>query len=83
MSGHKFKTGQMITLKNNGLPVARMSGECKIMATLPETGGMRQYRVRFEGETFERCVGEDDIQTSPAKAPQRKPAADSKEKQHG
>ncbi|PYB74202.1 cold-shock protein [Rhizobium wuzhouense] len=61
MSRHKYPVGAMIVLKDGPVRLARTTGVCKILATLPETGGALQYRIRFESEGFDRCVAEDDI----------------------
>ncbi|WP_159952080.1 cold-shock protein [Rhizobium sp. 18065] len=79
MSGHKFAIGDMIFLKDGPVRVARTPGVCKITATLPETGGKRQYRVRFEAENFDRCVGEDDIDPTRSQTPKQAPAHIQKE----
>lgn len=68
MSEHKFKSGDMIFLKEGPVRMARVGGRCKIISTLPESQGTRQYRVRFDSESFERCVGEDDIDVNRSKA---------------
>ncbi|KPF42817.1 cold-shock protein [Rhizobium sp. G187] len=81
MSKHKYAIGDMIVLKDGPVRLARAGGACKVLATLPETGGSRQYRVRFDGETFDRCVAEIDIDPSRSKASARAPATSTLKKE--
>lgn len=80
MNKHKYSIGDMIVLKEGPVRLSRTTGVCKVLATLPETGGSRQYRVRFESESFDRCVGEDDIDPSRSKSSVLPTATKSKEK---
>lgn len=79
MSKHLYSTGDLLVLKEGPVRLARSGGTCKVLATLPETGGSRQYRVRFESESFDRCIAETDIDQSRSKASARAPAAPKKE----
>jgi hypothetical protein len=79
MSKHRYSIGDLLVLKEGPVRLARSDGACKVLATLPETGGSRQYRVRFENESFDRCVAETDIDPSRSKASARAPATPKKE----
>jgi len=71
MSRHIYSIGDTVVLKDGPVRLARSNGACKVLATLPETGGSRQYRVRFESESFDRCIAETDIDPSRSKASAR------------
>ena len=68
MSEHQYKVGDRIVLKDGPSRMLKSTGPCKVIAALPESRGFRQYRVRFESETYERMISEDDIdvENSPA-----------------
>lgn len=68
MTRHVYSIGDTVTLKDGPVRLARSNGACKVLAALPETGGSRQYRVRFESESFDRCIAESDIDPSRSKA---------------
>ncbi|MFN3318588.1 MAG: cold-shock protein [Allorhizobium sp.] len=74
MTRHVYSIGDTVVLKDGPVRLARSNGACKVLATLPETGGSRQYRVRFESESFDRCIAEADIDSSRSKASARAPA---------
>ncbi|MGN7292223.1 cold-shock protein [Rhizobium sp. SAFR-030] len=59
MGAPSFAVGDTIVLKTaqSGVP----SGNCRISAVLPAAYGHVQYRIRFDGETFERRIVESDI----------------------
>jgi hypothetical protein len=71
MTRHLYSIGDTVTLKDGPVRLARSNGACKVLATLPETGGSRQYRVRFESESFDRCIAETDIDPSRSNASAR------------
>jgi hypothetical protein len=79
LTRHLYSIGDTVTLKDGPIRLARSNGSCKVLATLPETGGSRQYRVRFESESFDRCIAETDIDPSRSKASARAPATPKKE----
>jgi hypothetical protein len=79
MTRHRYSVGDLLVLKEGPVRMARGSGACKVLATLPETGGSRQYRVRFESESFDRCIAEIDIDPIRSKASARAPATPKKE----
>jgi hypothetical protein len=68
VSEHRYKIGDRIVLKDGPNRMQKATGPCKVVAALPESRGIRQYRVRFESETYERMISEDDIdvENSPA-----------------
>jgi hypothetical protein len=61
MVAHLYQAGDVIVLKQGGIRIARSNGSCKVLSTLPESQGAKRYRVRFETETFDRSVSEDEI----------------------
>ncbi len=61
MPKHRYRSGDLIVLKARVLGSAQPEGTGQIMSALPETDGSARYRVRFQGENFERCVGQDEI----------------------
>lgn len=61
MSQHQYKIGDRIVLKDRQGGALKSSGPCKVVQALPESRGFRQYRVRFESETYDRMISEDDI----------------------
>ncbi|MBO3758190.1 cold-shock protein [Ciceribacter sp. L1K22] len=79
MTKHIYSIGDMVVLKDGPIRLSRSDGACKVLARLPETGGSRQYRVRFASESFDRCIAEADIDPSRSKASARAPAPSSKE----
>jgi hypothetical protein len=82
MAAHLYQTGDMIVLKDGPVRMARSNGSCKVLATLPESQGARRYRVRFDSETFDRSVSEDEIDLSRSPQSGKKPA-ESKGTFHG
>lgn len=60
MSAHRYKVGDRIVL-DKGPTGFSNGGPCHIAGLLPTSFNEPQYRVRFEGETFDRCISESDI----------------------
>ncbi len=59
---HIFAVGQVVRRKGGfGPPVSRVD-VFRITATLPETGGSLQYRIRSEDERHERVTVEEDLE---------------------
>lgn len=82
MAAHLYQSGDLIVLKDGPLRVSRSNGSCKVLAALPESQGTKRYRVRFDSETFDRSVSEDEIDLT--RSPQSgKTLAESKGKIHG
>lgn len=82
MAAHLYQTGDMIVLKDGPVRIARSNGACKVLATLPESQGAKRYRVRFESETFDRSVSEDEIDLTRSPRSGKK-SIESKGKVHG
>lgn len=57
MARTKFGEGQRVSILRSG-SLAAPSGLCRIVSALPLERGPQQYRVRSEGETFDRIVDE-------------------------
>jgi hypothetical protein len=67
-----YSVGDAVILKNDFLSGRNEERICFIAAVLPETQRLVQYRVRFDGEKFERRVTEADIDRAaePSYAPE-------------
>jgi hypothetical protein len=52
-----FRVGQRVQVLRGGA-VGGPSGFCAIVAPLPRESGPQQYRVRTDGESFDRIVDE-------------------------
>ncbi|NKN36886.1 cold-shock protein [Agrobacterium sp. a22-2] len=61
MSRHLYKAGDHIVLKDGPVRTAKPSGDCRILAAMPESQGSRRYRIRFDTENFDRSIAEDEI----------------------
>lgn len=62
IQSHLFTVGQAVRRKSGfGPPVSRVD-VFRITATLPETGGSLQYRIRSEEERYERVTVEEDLE---------------------
>jgi hypothetical protein len=57
----KYTVGDCIVLKDGFVRTEMESRTCRIAAVLPSEGRRSQYRVRFEGENFDRRIFESDI----------------------
>ncbi len=53
---HRFRIGQSVTIDSP--MIQQKPGKFRITARLPPTGSHLQYRVKHEGEAFERVVSE-------------------------
>lgn len=53
---HRFRIGQSVTVESP--TIQQKPGKFRITARLPPTGPHLQYRVKHEGEAFERVVSE-------------------------
>lgn len=62
-----YGVGDIVVLREGPLRTSRVQGRFKILAVLPVSDGMVQYRVRSESEGFDRRVssGDIDVQVSP------------------
>lgn len=58
---HRFKVGDRLRMKQGGLAISRNAGDCQVVFLLPHEGGQLLYRVKSEGESFERVVAEADL----------------------
>lgn len=57
MAQSKFGEGQRVSVVRSG-SFAAPSGGYRIVAVLPQDAGPRRYRVRHDGETFDRVLDE-------------------------
>ncbi|WEX74506.1 cold-shock protein [Sinorhizobium numidicum] len=73
MSSHRYRIGDQIVLKDAPSRFLKHDGPCRIVGVLP-AHNEPQYRVRFDGESFERCISESDIENQ--KSPPSPPEAD-------
>ncbi|MBB3286795.1 hypothetical protein FHT91_002175 [Rhizobium sp. BK347] len=71
MQNPRYRIGDTIILKRGILGNSGPLGRCQIISYSPEADGAAQYRVRFEGEKFERRVlhTDIDVEASPALPP--------------
>ena len=59
---HRFSIGQKVRMRSTiGLSL-RDETIFRILATLPVRDGSPQYRIRTEGETYERVTTEDNLE---------------------
>lgn len=58
-----YGVGDLVILRDGPLRTARMDGAFKILAVLPDAEGQVQYRVRSQGEGFDRRVSSNEIDT--------------------
>ncbi|WP_354666055.1 cold-shock protein [Rhizobium sp. S96] len=65
----RYAVGDNIVLKGGFVRADQASRTCRIAAVLPSDGSRPQYRVRFEGESFDRRVLESDIDVSHSASP--------------
>ncbi len=56
---HRYKLGQAVNVESPLFP--RPPGTCRITACLPPLGTHLQYRIKSDGEVFERVVAEHQI----------------------
>lgn len=61
-----YRTGDTIVLKARTRGSVQPKGTGQILAVLPITYGVARYRVRLNGENFDRNIDADDIDTSTA-----------------
>jgi hypothetical protein len=65
----RYQPGDSFTLRPRALGSAGPNGAGNIVAVLPETQGAIRYRVRLEGETYDRNISEDDIDVASSAEP--------------
>ncbi|MCM2290818.1 cold-shock protein [Allorhizobium sp. BGMRC 0089] len=58
----RCRPGDTILLKPNLLRGRHGGGPARVIAILPDSQGIAQYRVRFQNETFDRNIRQDDIE---------------------
>ncbi|MDO6963231.1 cold-shock protein [Rhizobium alvei] len=75
MLKHRYRPGDVVVLKARVLGARQPDGRGEIISLLPETRGLNAYRVRFEQETFERSIGEDDIDPDTSSVPRLDPSS--------
>ena len=61
MNKHRHNVGDVVVLKSGAFRSGETEGPCRIVSVLPDTNGLTQYRVRFEGENCERRITQEDI----------------------
>jgi hypothetical protein len=57
MAQTKFSAGQRVSATRTGA-IGAPSGFFSVVTALPRDSGPQQYRVRADGETFERVIDE-------------------------
>ena len=58
---HRYSVGQRLRVLGGGNHWSRQGGYCSIVSLMPHEGGQFLYRIRSEGESFERIVAEADL----------------------
>lgn len=61
VSCHRYAVGALVRRTTSGLILKATSPLCKIVELLPERDGSPQYRIRCEGERFERVERESNL----------------------
>lgn len=69
MADHRFEVGQTVRLTNMNRLSAGAQETFRIVATLPESNDMLQYRIRSDKERHERVTTEDNLETVDAPSP--------------
>jgi len=69
MSRKTYAMGDHVVLKAGLSRKTADGGRCRIVGVLPNDHGEVQYRVRLDGETFERRIVESDIDAEETAAP--------------
>lgn len=64
MLRHKYSAGQNVRFNPDRYGEATTRGAYTIVRTLPETGGVLQYRVKAKVDGRERVVREDQLERS-------------------
>jgi hypothetical protein len=59
---HRFSIGQKVRMRNTVGLSLRDETIFRILATLPILDGSPQYRIRTEGDTYERVTTEDNLE---------------------
>ncbi|WP_313531014.1 cold-shock protein [Shinella sp.] len=75
MSRKTYATGDHIVLKAGLSRKTTEERSCRIVGVLPNDHGEVQYRVRLDGETFERRIVQSDIDAEETAAPSPKKSA--------
>ena len=57
MAQTKFSVGQRVSV-SRGNSFGSAGGFCSVVTPLPREAGPQQYRVRAEGENFDRIIDE-------------------------
>nr|WP_298101739.1 cold-shock protein [uncultured Shinella sp.] len=70
-----YAAGDHIVLKADPSRKTADECRCRIVGVLPNDHGEVQYRVRLDGETFERRIVESDIDAEEVATPSRDTAA--------
>jgi hypothetical protein len=61
MAATKFSAGERALVARGGFGLP--SGAVQVLSALPRDAGPQQYRVRAEGESFERIIDEARLET--------------------
>lgn len=57
MAQTKFSAGERVAI-TRAVGFSVRDGACRIVAALPRDAGPQQYRIRSEGESFDRIIDE-------------------------
>lgn len=75
MSRKTYATGDHVLLRAGLSRKTADERTCRIVGVLPNDHGEVQYRVRLDGETFERRIVESDIDAEETAAPSPAPSS--------
>jgi len=69
MANRRYQPGDSIVLKQGIFGSAQPDGAGRVVSVMPAAQGFVHYRVRFQNESYERSVRQDDIdvQASPSR----------------
>jgi hypothetical protein len=59
---HRFTIGQDVQMKRAAFEMPNTQATFRVIATLPQAGGIFQYRIRNVDEKYERITTEDNLQ---------------------
>lgn len=64
MAQTKFSAGERVSI-SRGPGVGMPAGVFRVLSALPQGSGPQQYRVRSDGEQFDRIIDEPRMQAAP------------------
>jgi hypothetical protein len=68
MTQHLYVIGETVAMRPHRGASSKAAGPCVVKARLPPLGDSFQYRIKCEGEPYERIVLEEDLIRSGSQA---------------